>query len=123
MSFLTNDKYEGYWDNDCLYLNQIVLFPNKITPDIKIELFEKENVRIVNVECDLKRRFKISSVIFFIILGVFEALICVTLIRQKDFNIVCISPLIIGVFGYFILRFSFSWEATNIKYELMKLLK
>ena len=123
MSFLTNNKYEGYWDNDCLYLNKIVLFSNQIIPDIKIELFENGNIRIVNIECDLKKWFKIISVIFFILLGLFEALICVTLIREKVFNIICIAPLIIGFMGYFILRISYWWEASNIRYELIKLLK
>jgi hypothetical protein len=123
MSFLTNGKYEGYWDNDCLYLNQIVLFSNKIIPDIKIEMIENGNVIIVNVECDLKTRFKIRSVIFFILLGVFETFICVTLIREKDFNIICIAPLIIGFMAYFIFRVSYWWEASNIRYELIKLLK
>jgi hypothetical protein len=121
--FLTKDKYEAYWDNDSLYLNQIVLFSNKIIPDIKIELSENENIRIVNIECDLKKRFKITSVIFFVLLCIFETLICVTVIREKVFNIICIVPLIIGFMGYFIIRVSYWWEASNIRYELIKLLK
>ena len=120
---LTNGKYEGHWEDNCLFLSRVVLVPNKIVPDIRIEIIEKENLCMVNLECELKTRFKISSYIVFAILSIFDTLVCWTLIRDKTFNFLCFAPIIMGLFIYCIIYFSFSWESTRIKYDLFKLLK
>ncbi len=121
-TFISNKRYSGFWQKETLLFRRNTL-PKVIIPIIKLNIFNKNNIRIINIECKLRKRFQIFSFIIFILLGLFNLAIIIQLIYNKTFNVIVFVPFLLGGFIYTINYISFKWEAEKIKYELLKLLK
>jgi len=122
-SLLKKDKYEGYWENNCLYINRIVPVRNMITPDIKVEIINNTSERIVSAEFEIRYRFEIIMRVLILLFSLIEFFIIRSFIINHLFKIEFILPIVSGFFGYFFIYISYWWDSDSFKYDLKKILK
>lgn len=122
-NLLLSGKYEGYWKNNILFIKKVVTQKRIITPDIKVELIENINDRILSVECELGKYFDYLIVGAFSFLTLFEFLIIRSFFIKNTIEIFFIFPLLMGLFIYSIIYFSYKWDADGFRYDLNKTLK
>ena len=72
---LLSNKYEGYSENNILFIKKNVTQIRIITPDITVEIIDNISDRIISVECELGKYFDYIIVGAFSFIALFESLI------------------------------------------------
>jgi hypothetical protein len=117
-NILIFDKYEGYWENNNLYLKKMAFNPNKIMPEIHVEIVDKVTERVISVEFVIRRKFEKFIRVILFLLSLFEILIIYSIIKSDRFSIIIFVPFILGFFIYLITYLSYKLECDDFRNDL-----
>jgi len=115
-----SDKYQGFWEDETLYITKRIWLPNKITPHIKVEIRNEELERTVCVSCDLRNRFKVAMKAVILLLTIMEIIIVYRLFKNHSVHFLVFSPILMVFFIYLITYLCYKLECDDFRYELSK---
>jgi hypothetical protein len=115
-----SDKYQGFWEDETLFITKFIWFPNKITPHIKVEIRNDQLERRVLVSCDLRNRFKVAMKAVIFLLTIMEIIIIYRLFKNHSFHFLVFGPILMIFFMYLITFICYKLECDDFRYELSK---
>jgi hypothetical protein len=120
---LKSEKYEGYWENNILYISKIYISRNKISTDFYLTLQKNLTERIISTRCELREPIELIFKIFIILLIIAEAVLIVLSIQNHSFNFNVTIPVVLGSIYYILVKNDYTTAVRDFKKDLIRVLK